>query len=87
MKRMDIELNNEAGLHARPACMFVEEAAKHSSKVMLYKNGKEYNGKSLLSILSMGARKGEKITIAADGADEGAVIEALKVLIENGFKE
>ena len=87
MKRISIELNNEAGLHARPAYMFVEEAKKYTAKVTLYKDKKEYNGKSLLSILSMGAHKGESITIAADGTDESIVIESLKALIESGFGE
>lgn len=87
MSRIEVKLNNEAGLHARPACKFVEEAAKYSSKVTLHKNGKEYNGKSLTSILSMGVHKGERITVVTDGADESEAIEALKVLIENGFGE
>lgn len=87
MNSIEVELNNEAGLHARPACKFAAEAAKYSAKVILHKAGKEYNGKSLVSILLMGAHKGEKITIAADGTDEIAAVEALKVLIENGFGE
>lgn len=87
MYKKEVVLTNEAGLHARPASLFIKEASKFSSEITVYKNDKGYNAKSIISILSMGARKGDKITIQADGDDEKEAIEALTNLVENNFYE
>ena len=85
--KADVVLINETGLHARPASMFITEASKRSSKITVLKDGKEYNGKSIMGILSMGAYKGDKLTIIADGQDEKDAVEMLKKMIETGFGE
>jgi len=79
MYKEEITLTNETGLHARPASLFVKESAKYESEIKLIKEGQEYNGKSIMGILSMGASKGDKLTIQAEGKDEE---EAVKGLIE-----
>ena len=80
-------LKNETGLHARPASQFVFTASKFKSHIMVIKDGKEYNAKSIMGVLSMGASKGTKLTIQADGEDEKEAVEALIALINNGFGE
>jgi len=80
-------LKNETGLHARPASLFVKEASSYKSEVKVVKDGKEYNAKSIMGILSMGAGKGDKIDIIAVGADEKNAAEALKKLIDSNFGE
>lgn len=87
MYKADAVLRNETGLHARPASQFISEASKYKSKVMVVKDGKEYNGKSIMGIMSMGAYKDDKITITAEGEDEVQAVEALKKLVESGFGE
>lgn len=87
MYKKEIVLANEAGLHARPASLFIKEASKFSSNITVYKNGKEFNAKSIISILSMGAKKGDSITIQADGNDEKEAVEKLIDLVENNFYE
>lgn len=87
MHNIEIELKNETGLHARPASMFIKEASKYSSNIKVVKDGIEYNGKSIMGILSMGAGKGSKLTIIAEGKDEMKAVEALKDLIESNFGE
>ncbi len=83
----DVVLKNETGLHARPASMFVEEASRSKAEVVVIKDGKEFNGKSIMGILSMGARKGETLTIRAEGEGEEEVVENLVKLIENNFEK
>ena len=87
MKRIDVTLNNEAGLHARPASMFIREVLKYSSDVKVIKDEQEYNGRSIMGILSMGAIKGSKLTIICEGIDENEAIIGLKKLINSNFGE
>ena len=76
-------VKNETGLHARPASMFVQKAAKFKSNIKLLKDGKEANAKSIISVLSLGASKGSHITINCTGADEKEALEALIELLDN----
>jgi len=87
MYKLEIELKNETGLHARPASLFVKEAAKYVSDITIIKDNKSYNGKSIMGILSMGAGKGDIITISAEGEDEKEAVESLKALIDKNFGE
>jgi len=89
MKKITIKLQNEEGLHARPATMFSKTAMKYKCDIELSKNGDTiniYNPKSILSILSMGAVKGDELTITANGEDEEEAIMKIKELIQNSFK-
>ncbi|WP_242823440.1 HPr family phosphocarrier protein [Thermobrachium celere] len=88
MKMMEkkIVIQNETGIHARPAGIIVKEAAKFKSAITIEKAGKEYNAKSIMSLMTMAAKKGEEIVIKANGEDEAQAIEALTNLILNGLE-
>ncbi|MBU5425533.1 HPr family phosphocarrier protein [Tissierella pigra] len=83
----EIVLLNESGLHARPASMFVKEASKYKCDIKVIKDGKEYNPKSIMSILSMGAGKGDSIIIQAEGENEENVVNELANFIQNKIKD
>lgn len=83
MYKEDITVQNETGLHARPASLFVKEASKYSSDVKVIKDGQEYNAKSIMGILSMGAAKGDVLTIQAEGQDEEEAVKNLVDLVSN----
>ncbi|KPU26583.1 phosphocarrier protein HPr [Caloranaerobacter sp. TR13] len=87
MQKIEVALKNETGLHARPASIFVKEASKYMSDIKIIKDAKEYNAKSIIGILSIGAGKGDKLTIISEGEDEKEAVEALKALIESSFGE
>lgn len=87
MFEIEVVLNNEAGLHARPASLLVAAASKFSSNIFIVKEGKEYNAKSILGVLSIGASKGTRLKIRAQGEDEVEAVEALKELVDNNFGE
>ncbi|NLK97441.1 HPr family phosphocarrier protein [Defluviitalea saccharophila] len=72
----------EEGLHARPASELTKLCQKFSSDIKLAKDSKEVNPKSILGILSLGAGKGDKVTVKVNGQDEQ---EAMKT-IEQFFK-
>jgi phosphotransferase system HPr (HPr) family protein len=80
-----IEVTNNEGLHARPASEFSKASMKFKSDIKVYKNGEEkaYNPKSILSVMSMGAVKGDVLRIEASGEDEAEAIENLKTIIES----
>lgn len=78
-----VTIQNEVGLHARAASLFVKEASKFQSKISLIKDGTSYNGKSIMSVISMQAYKGEDILIRAEGDDEKVALESLVELIHN----
>lgn len=87
MYKQDVTLKNETGLHARPASLFVKEASKYVSDIKIIREGKEYNAKSIMGILSMGAAKGDNITIIAEGEDAKEAIDGLVELVNSKFGE
>lgn len=82
-----VKIVNETGLHARPAGVFVKTASKFSSDISIEFNGSSINAKSIMNILSLGLKKGDEITISANGSDENDAVEALVNLIETKFGE
>jgi len=80
-------IENKTGIHARPASVFVQTAAKFKSKVQLKAKGKTVDAKSILMIMSMGLVKGTEVTIVADGPDEADAVAALKKMIDDKFGE
>ena len=83
----EVVIQNEIGLHARPATFFIQKANEFRSSVWVEKNERKVNAKSLLGILSLGISSGTKITIITDGLDEKETMEGLIALIESGFSE
>jgi len=89
LKSAEFVLEHEEGFHARPAGVFSKLASKFKADIVLFKNGnqeKEYNPKSIISIMTMGATKDDKITIQADGSDEEEAVTSLLYLVANAFK-
>jgi len=87
MKSIELQIENQVGLHARPATLFVKEAQKHAADITVSYEGKTVNAKSLLGLLTLGAAKGAVITVAADGDDEETALNTLTALIINKFGE
>ena len=71
----------EEGLHARPASLFVKEAKKYDADITVTKEDREVNAKSSMSVMTLGAKKGEKVVIRAEGDDAESAVDALAELI------
>lgn len=87
---LKIAVSHSAGLHARPASLFVQTANKFSSDIKvqnLTKNSNLVNAKSILSILTLGVCQNHEIEIVAEGDDAEAALNALKALIKDNFGE
>jgi phosphocarrier protein len=76
---------NEAGLHARPAAMFVKLANTFEAEIWVEKDSEQVNGKSIMGLMMLAAGPGSVILITAEGEDAGAAMEAIARLIESGF--
>ena len=83
----DVVVQNQVGLHARPATFFIQKANEFKSSIWVEKEERRVNAKSLLGVLSLGIVKGTAITIIADGADEDEAIATLAELIDSDFSE
>lgn len=80
-------VNNQVGLHARPATFFIQKANKFKSSIWVEREERKVNAKSLLGVLSLGIVKGTAINLIADGSDEEEAVEALVKLISSDFAE
>ncbi|MDD6188517.1 MAG: HPr family phosphocarrier protein [Clostridiales bacterium] len=80
-------INNEVGLHARPATFFIQKANEFKSSIWVEKDHRRVNAKSLLGVLSMGIVQGTEITIVAEGPDEVVAADSLAELISSNFSE
>ncbi|NLO82153.1 MAG: HPr family phosphocarrier protein [Clostridiales bacterium] len=87
MVEKDFIMENEAGLHARPAAKFTKVANSYKSDVYVIKDGKIGNGKSLLSILALGIYKGSKFRVQIVGPDEAEAMFGITKIIDSNFME
>lgn len=83
----EVTVNNQVGLHARPATFFIQRANEFKSSIWIEKEARKVNAKSLLGVLSLGITKGTQINILADGADEEEAVNSLVELVESNFAE
>ena len=82
LHQKSVEVKNRTGLHARPAAQLVEMAGKYDSKINIVHENKEVNAKSIMGVMSLGAGKGNKITIKAEGEDSEQAVKELVDFIE-----
>lgn len=83
----EVMVQNQVGLHARPATFFIQKANEFKSSIWVEKEERRVNAKSLLGVLSLGIVKGTTITLIADGADEKEAVAALVDLVNDNFGE
>jgi phosphocarrier protein HPr len=82
-----VTICNQRGLHARASARFIAEVGKFDAKVTVSREGETVNADSIMELLMLGAGRGVSITVAAEGPDAQAAIEALSALVECGFDE
>lgn len=87
MVTKEVVINNQVGLHARPATFFIQKANEFKSSIWIEKEDRRVNAKSLLGVLSLGVTKGSSIRLIADGSDEQLAIDGLCDLINSNFSE
>lgn len=79
MQTFEYTLTDPVGIHARPAALLVKEIKSHEGeKITLLCNGKTASGQSLLSLMALGAKQGQTVTVQVEGVNEKETTEALK---------
>lgn len=81
MAERTVTVNLKAGLQARPAALFVQEANKFSSEVLLEKDGKSVNAKSIMGVMSLVIPRGAVISLRANGSDGEQAVERLAAMV------
>ncbi len=87
MYSQEAVVNNQVGLHARPATFFIQKANEFKCAIWVEREERKVNAKSLLGVLSLGIVKGTAINLIADGSDEKEAVDALVGLISSDFAE
>ena len=84
----ELTIANKAGIHARPAAMFVKTANTFKGcDIFVEKDGEKINGKSIMGLMMLAAGPGSKVTLHAKGADAAAAITELEALVQRKFDE
>lgn len=87
MTKIEIEIINKLGLHARASAKLTQLAARFKSEVWMTRNHQRINAKSIMGVMMLAAGKGAKVTIEVDGEDEAECLSALVELINGRFGE
>ena len=87
IRTKSVTILNEEGLHARPAGLFAQIANQFNSQISVARGEESVDGKSILSILTLGATQGVRLIIRAEGTDADLAVKQLSQLVESGFDE
>lgn len=87
MPRLELEIQNKLGLHARASAKLTQTASRFASDVWMSRNGRRVNAKSIMGVMMLAASKGSRVEIEATGADAEAALDALESLINDKFGE
>lgn len=87
MLQREIEIINKLGLHARASAKLSQTASRFQSEVMMSRNQKHINAKSIMGVMMLAASKGTMVIIQTDGEDEEEAMEAVVALINDYFGE
>ncbi len=77
----NLVIKNKQGLHARPAALFVQVANKYESDVMVKKGRQKVNGKSIMGLMTLAAKKGSSISLRINGHDAKEALAELEKIV------
>ena len=87
VKSRKLKIENEYGIHARPAALIVKEAARYTAEIYIEKNGNKVSCKSIMGLMTIEGYPGSWVTITAKGSDAEDALEALEALFVAKFNE
>jgi phosphocarrier protein len=87
MVRKEFTVLNKLGLHARAAAKIVQTSSQFQSRILIIKNGREADAKSMLDIMTLSCPQGTRIELCAEGKDAAEALTALAVLFDTKFGE
>ena len=87
MLQQDVQIINKLGLHARASAKLTQLASGFKCEVMMSRNNRRVNAKSIMGVMMLAAGKGTTISIETNGEDEAEAMQALLKLINDCFGE
>ncbi len=85
MKSFEYTISDPDGIHARPAGLLVKEASKYKSTITVSKYGTTADLKRIFSVMSLGVKSGDTVTVEVTGPDENPALEAIKALFSENL--
>lgn len=85
MKELKYVITDPEGIHARPAGLLVKKANEFASKIMIGKGEKSADAKRIFGVMGLGVKKGDEISMSAEGSDEDAAIAALEQFLKENL--
>ncbi len=85
MKEVKYIITDEIGIHARPAGLLVKAVSQYDCNVTIKRGEQEGNAKSIISIMTLGVKKGDEVTFLVDGTDEAEASETLRVFLNENL--
>jgi phosphotransferase system enzyme I (PtsI) len=82
-----VKLVNERGMHARPCHAVVSAALASASTLRVRCGTREVDGRSILSLMTLGAACGAELEFTAEGPDAPQLVEQLRGLVESSFSQ
>ena len=82
-----LEIKNRLGLHLRAASALAQTVKRFSATVTISHDGQEVNAGSVTSLMMLGAGKGTKLKVKAEGPDAQKALTALRELFDDRFGE
>lgn len=87
MLQQEVQIINKLGLHARASAKLTQLASSFKCEVMMSRNNRRVNAKSIMGVMMLAAAKGTMVTIETTGADEAEAMQAILALINDYFGE
>ena len=85
MKTFTYTIQDEVGIHARPAGLLAKKAKEFQSTITLEKDGKSVNLTKLMAVMGLGVKHGDTVTVSIDGADEEAAFAELQTFFQQNL--
>jgi phosphocarrier protein HPr len=84
---IELKIQNQYGIHARPAALFVKTASRYDCEIFVEKDGNQVSGKSIMGLMTLEASFGTMLKVSAEGDDAEEALNELTALVDGKFDE
>ncbi|PKL24222.1 MAG: HPr family phosphocarrier protein [Spirochaetae bacterium HGW-Spirochaetae-3] len=85
MKSFDYVMTAPEGIHSRPAGALVKKAQEFESEILVSFGGKSANARKLFALMKLGVKRGDTVSVTAEGADEELASSAMADFLASHF--
>lgn len=85
MKEFKYVITDGEGIHARPAGELIKEAKKYACSIKIQANGKEGDCKKIFTVMALGVKKGQEVTLTFEGDDEEQACQAVSTFLKENL--